>query len=143
MTPFEVGGAAGSSSVAPQAAAGTRAPIGRSFAPNPEQSEEQASEKPPPASRPGPVSGPSGSQVIRPSGPQVINGLLIEGEGMHSPQPGEDLHSVDMFMGELRKSLFFMEKDGIELVKQPDPLSQAATFQFSLRLKLRNPIPLQ
>ena len=112
-----------------------RAPIGRSFAPRPEQSEERTTEKQSPSSQPSPES--------RPSGPQVISGLMLEGEGVHSPQPGEDLHSVDVFMGELRKSPFFPEKDGVELVKQPDPLSQAPTFQFSLRLKLRNPIPLQ
>ena len=134
-TPAGAGRDAGPSPVAPPPAPGPRAPIGRSFALNPERSEEQVTESPSPASRPSPVS--------RPSGPQVISGLMLEGEGVHSPQPGEDLHSVDVFMGELRKSPFFLEKDGVELVKQPDPLSQAPTFQFSLRLKLRNPIPMQ
>jgi type IV pilus assembly protein PilM len=109
----------------PPSPAGPRAPFGRSFVAAPDQS-----------------GGSEGAAAERPSGPQTIKGLLIDGEGLHSTQPGEDLQYVDQFMRNLRESPY-IEKDGVELVKQPDPLSQAPTFHFSLRLKLRNPIPQQ
>ena len=112
------------------------APTGRSFGPAPVVPEEQGGVD-------NPVAAPVASTVTQPSsGPRAVIGLLLEGEGLHSTQPGDDLQHVDQFMRNLRESRFF-EKDGIELVKQPDPLSQAQTFQFSLRVKLRNPIPQQ
>jgi hypothetical protein len=154
--------AAASRSATAPSRPGPRAPTGRNFGPvNPEESggdenPEAATGAPQAAARSarqGHDVGPSvpssapravASMVTQPSGSQQggISGLLLDGEGMHSTQPGEDLQHVDEFMRNLRESPYF-EKDGIELVKQPDPLLQAQTFQFSLRLKLRNPIPQQ
>ena len=114
--------------------AAPQAPIGRSFG----RGEESGA---PPESR-GAVPPQAAAEPVQPLAPQVITGLLLEGEGFHSLQPGEDLEHIKQFIDNLRESPY-LKKDDVELVKQPDALSQAPTFQFSLVLKLRNPIPQQ
>ena len=119
-------------------AARPRVTLGRSFSHAISEDSAGAAENPVAPSVPAPVA----NRATQASGAQAISELRLDGAGPHSTQPGEDLQHVDLFMRNLRGSPYF-EKEGIELVKQPDPMLQAQTFQFSLRLKLRNPIPQQ